>query len=765
MPRPRRILVLLVAFVTLSFYSYDAPGQLQSLASLQDVDVVRRNVVDYYVATNADRSDARLRASLEGIEAHTRELTRAGFLLSDGSWSDLRYDEIPTGAWSPWEHFRRLMVLARAYSTPGQSLHRNPALLRQIESVIHFIPTFYGVARKAEGNWWFWTIGPALDLGPALILVSDSIDPVILKEGVDVLRLRVGPWPGLTSSYSSLGGQNLVWSALNHTMLAALTNDPDRIDQARDRIAAVCSRTPGRDGIQNDLSFHQHGPQLYTAGYGSSFAYEVSRYVLVTAGTSFELPPAAAQTFGDYLADSLRWTLYGNHFDLSALGREAVKPSTSGFNGLAALLHVSGTALPRSEENSATAAAMLAGWGSTLPPELAGLAASLRGRTAAWPDGHRHFTNSDYTIHRRNGWFASIKMFSSRTRSGERTNGENLLGSRQSDGRMHLVVDGDEYYDGEALPSLDWSRLPGITVDLAANAANDLYGSSLETFAGGVSDGRNGVAAMKLTPIGSALSARKGWIFFDDSIVAFVNDAKSLSGNSVETIVDQRRVRGVDPLTVDGVRASSTISKNPRWASADGIGYWFPESASVRIREESRSGNWNALAVTNPDRVARNMIRSVVIEHGKSIVNSNAVYAIVPGVSSMEMNAWHARRPLTVLANDSAVSAARDVRTSTTGMIFWTIGAIDGVSVDRPSVVLRKMTGKRMTLAVSDPTQSTGTMRITLAGRWTLISQDRPVVVESSPASTTLIVSRDGRSTVVTLDPIVESRRRSSRRS
>ena len=94
----------------------------------------------------------------------------------------------------------------------------------------------------------------------------------------------------------------------------------------------------------------------------------------------------------------------------------------------------------------------------------------------AWPAGHQHYYDSDYTVHRRPGWFASIKMFSARTKSGERTNDENILGSRQSDGRFYLVLDGDEYFGSNVWPAFDWTRLPGITVEQKSDAANDIYG-------------------------------------------------------------------------------------------------------------------------------------------------------------------------------------------------------------------------------------------------------------------------------------------------
>src|SRR5207302_7110780 len=138
-------------------------------------------------------------------------------------------------------------------------------------------------------------------------------------------------------------GENLVWSAHNHLCLALLRDDAVMLAQVRDAMASVCTPTT-EDGIQNDNSFHQHGPQLYTGGYGASFANDVARYALLTRGTEFELTPAAFASFSNYVADGAAWSLYGNYFDVSATGRYVAKPYINGYDGLAPVLqpaHVS----------------------------------------------------------------------------------------------------------------------------------------------------------------------------------------------------------------------------------------------------------------------------------------------------------------------------------------------------------------------------------------------------------------------------------------
>src|SRR2546422_2481083 len=155
-----------------------------------------------------------------------------------------------------------------------------------------------------------------------------DISDRVYNDCVTTLHFHIG---SSTTSKALVGpvpvGENLVWSAHNHLCLALLTDDSAMLAQVRDAMASVCMPTAG-DGIQSDSSFHQHGPQLYTGGYGGSFANDVARYALMTRGTEFALPPAVLSNVADYLADGIAWSLYGNYFDVSVVGREVARVST-----------------------------------------------------------------------------------------------------------------------------------------------------------------------------------------------------------------------------------------------------------------------------------------------------------------------------------------------------------------------------------------------------------------------------------------------------
>src|SRR5690348_17434716 len=47
-------------------------------------------------------------------------------------------------------------------------------------------------------------------------------------------------------------------------------------------------RITDSDGIQADYSFHQHGAQLYSGGYGLGFANDVGRFIALAWGTPWQ---------------------------------------------------------------------------------------------------------------------------------------------------------------------------------------------------------------------------------------------------------------------------------------------------------------------------------------------------------------------------------------------------------------------------------------------------------------------------------------------
>jgi hyaluronate lyase len=330
-----------------------------------------------------------------------------------------------------------------------------------------------------------------------------------------------------------------------------------------------------------------------------------------------------------------------------------------------------------------------------------------------------------------------VKMFSTRTKSGEDTNDENLLGSRQSDGRFYLVLSGSEYFNPDVWPAYDWTRLPGITVEQKPGAANNAYGYATRSFAGGTGDGRNGVSAMELAPLQSTLTAKKAWFFFDDAIVFLTNSITSTSTNRVETIVNQ-------------VPTSSKLVQNGDWAFLDNVGYWLP--APVQTARETRTGTWAALGGSSDTTPHTRSFVTLWLDHGPTPTNARAEYAIVPNVTQSQMAAWAAAHPLAILANTDPVSAVRDTRTGALAITFWRAGSIEGIQSNAAAVVY--LDGQH--LYAADPNAAAGgTFQLTIPGVWYA-----NVPATRTTRATTLTIPRNGgQTTHVTLTKPPQKRR------
>lgn len=700
---------------------------VSSLHASPSSDTIAKNIADYYSAAGADRTSPRMQSALDALASQARAATAPGLLLANGSFSDIDYKDIPDGGWSPWAHTQRLFTMAKAYRTPGQPFYGDPQLRIQIESALAWVPTYYGVTTIPNGNWWFWTLGVPLDLGPTLVLMRGDVSDKVMNDCLATLSWHIGSnafAKGLVGPTPT--GENLVWSSFTHLCLGVLKDDPAMLATVRDAMASVCTTTNG-DGIQSDSSFHQHGAQLYTGGYGGSFANDVSRYALLTRGTDYALPDAALNAFAGYMADGVAWSLYGNFFDVSAIGREVARPTTTGYNGIAALLQSSQFESPRKNEIRAAAAKMLQSWQWSLTPELAAIAAQATSNSG-WPSGHQHYWTSDYTVHRRPGWFASVKMFSSRTKSGENTNGENSRGSRQSDGRFYLTLDGSEFFGREIWPAYDWTRLPGITVEQKADTANNVYGIGTRSFAGGATDGRNGVSAMDLQPVGSSLTARKSWFFFDDSIVFLTNGITLPATNRVETIVQQW------PL----VNASSPLLSGTNWLWCENVGYYlYPQNAALNVTRELRSGTWQSLGARDDTTPKSATFLTIWLDHGVAPVNADAAYAIVPDTTSSAMSNWIAPA---IVANNATASAVRNG--STLGIVFWSAGSVAGYQSTLPCIVYAVSSGQTVDIYATDPTNGNGTYQLTV-----------PSLVAGVRATTLTLPRNAGKTVHVTIVP------------
>lgn len=306
-------------------------------------------------------------------------------------------------------------------------------------------------------------------------------------------------------------GQNKVWLAGNVLIRALLQNDADLVKAARDAIASeiVLGR---KEGIKDDWSFHQHGPQQQFGNYGLSFVTGMSFFFQLFKDTDYEFTGQQREILVSLIDKGYRWVIWNRYMDVSSLGRQF-------FHN--AQIHKAYSLAFAAEDMG-----------------LAGFPA--HGNTLI---GHKHFDDSDYTVHRSKDWMSSVKMASRRVIGTELVNEDNLKGYYLGDGATYYYVRGDEYL--EVFPFWDWRKIPGVTSyeDIAPMPnVNVTRSGNNSDLVGGLSNGKIGMTAMELNRDG--LEAHKVWLFADKFVFCLGADIHSDTTLCVTTSIDQRSKSG-----------------------------------------------------------------------------------------------------------------------------------------------------------------------------------------------------------------------------
>jgi chondroitin AC lyase len=647
-------------------------------------------------------------------------------LDASGHWPDLdeKYDPATAAAGpSRYVHFLRVWKLAGAWADtadPGRRAALAAAVHRALD---HRLPRPHPSSIP-----WFYLIGAPQALARAALIFEPELTDAQRAHIQRILRTCVGEDGVLLYCGEPATGQNLQHEAELLIAAGCLARDPAVVAHH----AALIEREIAirdAEGLKADWSFHQHGPQLYSGGlYGSGFSRDAAKLAWALDGTPFAFSPATLDAIVSYVLEGQQWMSRGRSFDPLTAGRMVAWP---GFQGVE----------PEGEHTLADTAAMLADVATLDAPRRAALRAlAARGRGEAEPGsapaGTRVFWASDYVSHQRPGFFASARMSSRRVYGTESGSGQNEQGYHLGDGAMSLLVTGEEYRD--IFPLWDWRRVPGVSAvqNPAAPFPRHTWGKGSQgwsDFAGGVSDGVLGAAAMQLHRGG--LHARKAWFFLEEAVVCLGADLLPDDPTlPVFTSLDQRWADGpVLASTTPAPLAPGPLHAldAPAWVHHAGVSYLFPAGGAVRVRREHRSAPWSVINTAVHGNMFRDRPLSQVvvegevfelwIDHGKAAHPLAYAYLVAPGLAPENIPAYLAGPAPRILANTAALQAV--ARDGLVQAVFWRAGELrlpDGraLAADRPGLVQvrRDAATGREVLSVGNPTHRPGPLRVHLGG-------------------------------------------------
>ena len=554
-------------------------------------------------------------------DAEVRRLL--GLFDAGGFWTDIDYDDRTRGRWQPSLHLTRMYALAKLYADPASAWHGDG----RIGGLLHKGLTYWYAKKPSSLNWWHGEIGVPKKLAAILLMIRGELSGPELEQGLRIIeRSRFGRT-----------GQNKVWLAGNNLMRGLLTDDEALVAEARDQIAEEIVVTDG-EGIQDDWSFHQHGPQIQFGNYGLAYAEGLSFWLRVLDGTPYMFSDAQCAVIEKLMREGICRSIWRGVMDPSFCGRQVFIDSGPGKASSAAVAAENIAALKRPGYRVFRRFAK-----RILEPE--NRSDGLR--------GPRYYDRSDCGIYRTATWYASIRMHSDRTIGFEFTNRENTLANFSADGALLFMQHGREY--DNIFAHWDWRMVPGTTAyddgaplkcDNSVEARKNRSGH-----VGGLASGDVLCTTMEIERDG--LHALKSAFFFGDLVVALGADIRSSDARifRITTALDQTHLAG--PVTRGG--ATETSGSLP-WVHHDGRGYVSLDGAPIAVSTEIQEGKWDLIDPFYRDRTQRGPVFKCWFGHDPARTGGYA-YAFLPCRDAKRTERFARNPSVRILRNDAGCQA------------------------------------------------------------------------------------------------------------
>jgi hyaluronate lyase len=738
-----------------------------------EYDVLRARWAELNTGGAIDAADPAYADALANLSTQAQQYADTMITSADRTalWPDLPLSST-SGNFSI--SYTRLKTIALARATTGTTQTETGEL---VSGALDFLnANAYNETLKETGNWWFWEIGAPRALLDTCILAYDVLSAEQLTKYLTAVD-RFVPDPNRRTNSPTLRetGANRVDKALIVALRGIVGKSTVKLSTARDALSdvaeagknSVFTYVTSGDGFYRDGSFVQHGNLAYVGTYGNVALGGVANLIALLGGSTWEIADphravlldAVEASFAPFIVDGLMMDCVSGR----AISRERAGDHRNGHGTTSTvLLLASGVAEPYASRYKALAK----GWitrdrlddylpGASIP-EIS-RAKALLADTGVVPapalPRHFQFYNQDRVVHRRPGWTFAIAMSSKRMARYEWGNGENLRGWYVGDGMTYLYNRDQSQFNDAYWPTVDAQRMPGTTVSTQPRQPGG-SGSGTGTVAayadwvGGASyKNVAGAVGMHLINHDKTLQARKSWFCLSDSIVALGAGITGTDGYPVETIVDNRNLHenGTAALLLDGSAATDGSYDDPQWAHLEGVaGYVFPGGGRLRIQREDRTGSWSEINIGNDTAGSATpytrRYAKLILEHGTE--TGDYVYVVLPNATSRQTAERAADPGMTVLVNNPNVQAVRSHHENLVMANFWTAGAVSEVggwprvvASDGPASVVIGSEGRTTTVAVSDPSRTAQTVRLTI---------DRQVgdVIAKDPAVTVVATGK-----------------------
>jgi chondroitin AC lyase len=611
----------------------------------------------------------RINADLQSGSSDTKALSAIAALKEDGSWPDLNY------ANPDYDPLQRIKGIAIAYSGANQLYGDTNAYNAVVKSLQHWLKL-----NPKNKNWWYNDIFYPKMIGEILILMRYGKIP--LPAGMEqsliarmIRKLKTGD------------GANTSDEALHYLYRACLTERKSTLDSASTYLFEPVSITDGKEGVQVDNSYFQHGKQQAIGSYGAVFASNSVNAAFYLRGTAYAMPAGQLNILMTYLKGTFFKTIRGSFFDLNVRGRGISRRDSlkGAFGGLITKIKI------LNPENTA--------YWDAAAKRMALKEPASYGITP----GNRVYWKSGYTLHIRPAYTFSVQTASSRTLRTERGNNENILGKFLADGATNIQVGGDEY--ANVMPVWEWDKIPGTTSkdysnDEGATIKQDWGIPGTTAFVGGVSNGLYGLSVYAQDIDG--VQAKKAWFFFDKEIVCLGAGIKAEAGEEVKTTLNQSWLKG--EVVLDKAHAT------PGWVWHDHIGYFLPEGGAFIVSNHLQKGNWYRINQSQSKEEISGKVFQLSLSHGVKPSDGHYEYIVVPGLKDAKMMRNYNLSMLRILSNTADLQVVEHKGLDLLQLVFYKGGVFLGgdfsVKADKAcTILIEGLHTENPIINVADPAQ------------------------------------------------------------
>ena len=547
------------------------------------------------------------------VQTHLKQLVAS----EDGSYfKNVNYNSDSKSNWDTINHLNFLKILISAY---GEERLKNDAEARK--TVLSVLDYWLNKDITCSVNWWYNEISAprymaAIGLMLSPYLSEDQISKMDKVIGRGTLR-------GSSKATTYTGGNLSDMMAIT-IMHGLFIDDPDLIFAAVSRMASEITVVPyGKEGIQEDLSFFQHGTLICTAGsYGTEFVKGMRTFITKLHGTCFALPESKIKLFIDHLLDGQQYFHRANGTTYFSIGRSAVYANGSSTLG-------------------AAAADLAKIDGIYRQAELKAYAESFSDHSKSIDD-IKYFPLAYTLIKKSPEYYIGVKGAHENLIMTESINKQNTLGYNLSYGsNTCYMYYGDEYQTIGAV--LDFAMFPGITTyheddTRLMERYNNEYKKTWApkvykgTHCDGKADPATGLGALYMELKNDGITGKLSYIMYDGGMIALaagLNCSKTSNTVEIRTSLDQCKLNsasvGGTPLTLN---AQETTVNGGTAVCNGAFAYYNLGEGSIIASAKRMSGSYKRSDLDKQNVTVEADVFSLYISHGTTLNSSSYAYAV-----------------------------------------------------------------------------------------------------------------------------------------